>query len=441
APQPPSAPAPSPAAPAQPSQAAQPPPTEAASVAPIPPKPESHILDESGMFTSDVAKSLSARLLTSQTRTGLGIYLSIQTYLIDETPDVRASRTHEAWLEKQKMAGIVIVHDRSTGRLSFAGSDDKRLPDPDGLRALYRLADAAARKLPPEATGVDRIVATLSALADGLESWQKNGSLPALPALPATPTATAANAGAEAAMPTIYHTRPPWPKPKGFLVDEAEVLLEPGAAADLAKKLSDFHQSTGLSLYVITVTFPPSGLTQPLADKLAAEWLPEASGGILVYDRSQPGTLSFAGTPHVDRWMTPVQLKILHEGAQKAALATGEKPQLWLPAAASWLMEGYVREGLPILQEGQKWMPQSQRRILPWVLGGGVLCALLLYLIHRWQEGADRRRSTIFLFPEVYVPERLGAPQGGGTVAETSPGHAALPAPPQQHPNATVPTR
>jgi hypothetical protein len=49
-----------------------------------------------------------------------------------------------------------------------------------------------------------------------------------------------------------------------------------------------------------------------------------------------------------------------------------------------------------------------------------VLCAGLLYCFQRWQEKAERRSKTVFLFPEVYVPERLGAPHGGGTAAETA---------------------
>ena len=49
----------------------------------------------------------------------------------------------------------------------------------------------------------------------------------------------------------------------------------------------------------------------------------------------------------------------------------------------------------------------------------------LLYLFKRSQERADRRNRTVFLFPEVFVQERLGAPHGGGVTAETS-----LPAPP-----------
>ena len=68
--------------------------------------------------------------------------------------------------------------------LRFAGSDDPSFLDPDALRALYRLADASARKLPPEATSSDRLVATVSALADGLDLWSKNGQLPVLPAEP-----------------------------------------------------------------------------------------------------------------------------------------------------------------------------------------------------------------------------------------------------------------
>jgi len=132
------------------------------------------------MFPETAHRALSERLLASQTRTGIGLFLAIHTYLLEENTDQRASRTHLAWVEGQGV-GIVVVHDRSTGRLSFAGSDDKRLPAADDLVALYRLADSAARQLPPEATSIERITATLTTLADSLESWQKNGRLPTPP--------------------------------------------------------------------------------------------------------------------------------------------------------------------------------------------------------------------------------------------------------------------
>lgn len=391
------------------------------SLASIPPAPASHILDESGMLDSETFRNLSARLLSCQTRTGLALYLSIQTYLTDENANSRANRTHGAWIEGQG-AGIVVVHDRSTTQLSFAGSDDtRRMPDADGLRALYRLADAAAKRLPPEATGVDRLVATMQSLADGLESWQKNGRLPAPP--------EAAPAAASAAEPVLIHTRPPWPQPAGFIVDEAGVFRDPAAAAALDQQLTAWHRKTGLRLYLVSVTYPPSGLALPLADKLALEWLAGGMGGVIVYDRSQPDTLTFGGSTHPDLWLSPVQLKQLHTNALAKGLAAGDKPDAWLPAAAAELQAGYERDGLPLLLEGQRWLPQNKKRILPWVLGGFVLCAGFLYLFQRWQERADRRRRTVFLFPEVYVPERLGAPHGGGITAETAPMVSATPTP------------
>ena len=129
------------------------------------------------MLPEESRQSLSARLLSCQTRTGLGIYLAIHTYLLHETADLRARRAHSAWLS-EKDVGIVVIHDRSTGRLNFAGSDDKRLPDADGLLALYRVADASSKSLPPEATAPDRIVATLTSLADaarGTLGWRDRG--------------------------------------------------------------------------------------------------------------------------------------------------------------------------------------------------------------------------------------------------------------------------
>ena len=412
------APAPPPAAPAVTAPAAAPPPpaTTTPQLPPVPARPVSHILDESGMLPEATRQSLSARLLSCQTRTGLGVYLAVHTYLLDETADTRARRAHAAWLEGQG-AGIVVIHDRSTGRVNFAGSDDKRLPDADGLIALYRVADASSKSLPPEATAPERIVATLTSLADGLESWQKNGRLPQRPT-------AAAGTAKQAAPQAPVNTSSPWTLPDTFLVDEARV-FSAAAAAALRSRLDAWHRETGLSLYVVTVTYPPPSLKLPLAEKLTLQWLPDVMGGIIVFDRSQPETLTFGGTPQVDRWLSPVQLKSLHDHTLATALAASAKPEGRVTAAVDSLTTSYTREGLPLLQESRRWLPQAQRHILPDLMLALAAGTGLLYLFKRSQERADRRNRTVFLFPEVFVQERLGAPHGGGVTAETS-----LPAPP-----------
>ena len=69
--------------------------------------------------------------------------------------------------------------------------------------------------------------------------------------------------------------------------------------------------------------------------------------------------------------------------------------------------------------EADRRLPQAQRHLLPYLMLGLATGTGLLYLFKRWQERAERRRRTVFLFPEVFVQERLGAPHGGGVTAET----------------------
>jgi|GEM_PF-6847751 len=365
------------------------------------------------MFPETAHRALSERLLASQTRTGIGLFLAIHTYLLEENTDQRASRTHLAWVEGQGV-GIVVVHDRSTGRLSFAGSDDKRLPAADDLVALYRLADSAARQLPPEATSIERITATLTTLADSLESWQKNGRLPT----PPPETVKAAPPARDAAAPPPLSTT--FKRPDTFLLDEAGVFSDAAAASAFRARLDTLKKQHGLSLYVVTVTYPPGGLNVSLAEKLAFEWLTDGEGGVIVFDRSRPDTLSFGGTPHPQRWLSAVQLKSIHDTALAAGLKAGAAPRERLEGAVASLTDSYIREGLPILREAGHLLPSTARRIVPLMLLVAVLCAGLLYCFQRWQERSDRRNKTVFLFPEVFVPERLGAPHGGGTAAETA---------------------
>jgi hypothetical protein len=115
-----------------------------------------------------------------------------------------------------------------------------------------------------------------------------------------------------------------------------------------------------------------------------------------------------------------VQLKSVHDTALAAGLKAGAAPRERLEGAVASLTDSYIREGLPILREAGHLLPSTARRIVPLMLLVAVLCAGLLYCFQRWQERSDRRNKTVFLFPEVFVPERLGAPHGGGTAAETA---------------------
>lgn len=395
----------------------------AANLPPIPPRPESHLLDESGMLSEEASKALSARLLSSQTRTGLGFYVSIHTYLSDETAEDRADRTHDEWVGVAG-AGIVVVHDRSTGRIGFAGSDDKRLPDRESLKGLFRLADASAKSLPAQATLPDRLIATVTGLAEGLESWQKNGRLPTPPPIQVNPAPQG---------PSVPSATPIMARPESMLLDRAGVFSEQ-AAATLREQLSLWRKQHSLQIYVVTVTYPPGNIGIPLADKLALDWLSSEPGGVIVFDRSLPDSLTIGHSPFLYQWLPPAQLKVVRKNPADDEPAGGRKHEDRIAAAAAALMKVYVPDGLPIWRDGHQLFSPGRRKIFFLIMIGLILFGTILYLLKRWQQNADLRRRTSFRFPEVYVPIRLGAPHGGGVSVESPPV-------PTRPPNASTPSR
>ena len=79
--------------------------------------------------------------------------------------------------------------------------------------------------------------------------------------------------------------------------------------------------------------------------RATVDYWDDVMGGIIVFDRSQPETLTFGGTPQVDRWLSPVQLKSLHEHTLATALAASAKPEGRLTAAVDSLTTSYTRVG------------------------------------------------------------------------------------------------
>ena len=390
---------------------------------PLPAAPGDYVLDNTGFFPVESAGELKRELADFQNITGVKLYVAIFTYLLDESADARARRCLETWL-KPGEAGVVMAHDKGSGRLSFAGSTDPRLPRAADLVRAFGQADAALKALPAGAPTHERLGASARRLMEVLREWKTTGAVagassgsPADGSGVAKAPESAPAAGAEAAASGVSGI-PLDKRPDVFLLDEAGV-FSGSAASALEDRLAAFHRENDVDLFVVTMIYPPEVAGGFPADALREVWLGERPGGVIIYDRSRPKDLAIAGAAPGGPWITPLRLESIHRDARAAAASEGgESPSAGILAAVDVVMEKYLAEGVPVRDAAKRVAPSFPPGVLPLVALAFCVGAAGLYFFHRWQEAADRRRAAVRLLPDVEVPRRLGAQHGGGVVVE-----------------------
>jgi hypothetical protein len=187
-----------------------------------------------------------------------------------------------------------------------------------------------------------------------------------------------------------------------------------GRISDALRRLEESH---GFRIHVVVEPVMIGTSPQELAATLEPEWLPDGDGLIVVYEadtmrigvsRSADGEWTSA-TPRVPAYETmSILSKVMREVDRE-----GDSIAI-LESLVLRLAEGY-RGYFERLET-----PVATTRSLRMVLMiSGILClsGLAVLGIGLVLCGGDRREKTVFRFPAVDVPERLGAPYGGGSVA------------------------
>ncbi|MEP2775786.1 MAG: TPM domain-containing protein [Luteolibacter sp.] len=208
----------------------------------------------------------------------------------------------------------------------------------------------------------------------------------------------------------------PAPPPSG-LSDEGHVL---GNNSDLQReiigKLKQLETEHGYRLYVILerslIATTPTGLAADLQQK----WMPNGEGLVVVFE-SDTGKMGFGrGLDSSEAIMEGEQsvpayslVEIIADALH--ACAGIDVPDLFVQKLVSEMcknLDAYLdRRNAP--EEGGR----SLRLALATI---GALSLLALGgMVIGWMMGkADKKQSRIMKFPEIHVPERLGAPYGGG---------------------------
>ncbi len=137
----------------------------------LPPRPEDHIYDGSGLFSPSVYSpekraGLSAMLKRVEKERGMRVYLATYTYLVDEPIEDRGERLRKLWCPGEGFA-VVVVFDRSTNKIHFAVPlEGEEYPIP--LERMRVVLEKATRLARDEDGTAARVEATMRGIIDPL---------------------------------------------------------------------------------------------------------------------------------------------------------------------------------------------------------------------------------------------------------------------------------
>jgi hypothetical protein len=205
------------------------------------------------------------------------------------------------------------------------------------------------------------------------------------------------------------------PVPAGFILDDTNLLSAEQTAA-LEAALKKLSEHTGASVYVYATTFAEPDKARDNTAALAGEWLGDRPGLVISYRRTRKFQVTGTSPAFWRRY----------PASDAAALVASLLERLNDPKLSpDAKVVAATEEAVARITELEKMLPTGPRLITRtdaliatgfgvFILAGGIIAWLLLL----WRSRIHARESVTIFFPEVRAATRLGAPFGGGTIAE-----------------------
>ncbi len=192
----------------------------------------------------------------------------------------------------------------------------------------------------------------------------------------------------------------------------------PEASRRIIRMLQDLERDHGFRMFVVLERALISTTASDLASQLQQEWLPQGGGIVIVFE-SDTMNIGFGR-----QLSTTEGMETEHEGMPAFTLVEiistalydmgeEESPQVYIEKLVTEITAG-TSEWFK-LREAPVDSGQSLRLAL--VTIGSLSLLALCGMGIGWMMGkADKRQTSVRVFPETDVCERLGAPYGGGCV-------------------------
>lgn len=209
--------------------------------------------------------------------------------------------------------------------------------------------------------------------------------------------------------------------PKDGILDAAEV-FQPEKRQALATKLGAFRESHRFHVYISTYTFVYGEDANQRAERLGGKWLKGKQGAVIVLDRGGAENSPVVGMNwvcHDENHKLPYQtiINLMLHAKRQAEAQPANQPEERLRVAAEEIMSSYTRLHAE-QQEALNASGVGQLKILGGVVALMFLCLGILMLAQRFQRKAAIAEEECYLFPQVEVGTRYGAPFGGGLVVQ-----------------------
>lgn len=205
------------------------------------------------------------------------------------------------------------------------------------------------------------------------------------------------------------------PTPANFVFDDGNFFTAVQLSA-LEAELKKFSEQTEASVYVFATTLANKDKAFEHAIALARAWLGKRPGLVITYARNRQ-IQTIGATPEFWQRYGAGDAAVLIAATAQKLNDPSQQPDEQVLAA--------THDAVATISEWEKTQRASAHVITQVdakiaVVFGALLGALgiLAWLLLRWRGRVQAGQAVTFVFPDVPVSPRLGAPFGGGAIAE-----------------------
>jgi hypothetical protein len=207
--------------------------------------------------------------------------------------------------------------------------------------------------------------------------------------------------------------------PVEAVVDDVDVLRHsPEVKEEIENRIRRLEDRHGFRLRLLLRPVWMSGSEKELAATLQESWFPNGDGLVMIVetDNRKLGLGEImGGRPTEETWLMPTHVSAMIRQRVSDRVNYNAPIEEFLRGLVFDMVDEHER------YFQQKKEPPPKERVVKEVLFllGGALCVGLGAGIVAWRVRRTHAREvrTVLRFPRVVVPERLGAPYGGGEIA------------------------
>lgn len=213
---------------------------------------------------------------------------------------------------------------------------------------------------------------------------------------------------------TAMHAQVPV-APASMVQDETR-LFDEGQRSRLSAQLLEVRERLGVRVFIAALTYASDEKAGDTASRLAAAWSEGGAALVLMHDRGKGQSVMAVSRGFWERYPTE-EVVALNDSVAGLLLRPDRPADQQISDAVPAIIPRLGRMESHRLRSGPRFGLQEVR--LGAALAGGLVLLLLLGMVFlgmaRRREAARARKHV---FPDVDVAIRLGAPLGGGSVAE-----------------------